>query len=222
MAMIQKGLTDHIIVVGHGTSGAEAVIELISRGTAPERIVVIDRNIQSLNVAEKLGCAVMEADATRDATLQSVHVDRARSLVVSTGRDDTAILVVLTARRLAPNVPISVTIRASDNEPLARQAGADTVINPASFAGLLLAGSTHGSHIADYLADLASISGSVALHERVVAAHEVGRPLADLATGLGVRLYRDGVAHGFWEPEAASLRAGDVVVEIMRREAREA
>ena len=217
MSMIQRGLTDHVIVVGHGTSGSEAVTELVSRGTSPEQIVVIDRNTQALDAAERLGCAILEADATRDTTLQSVHIGRARALVVSTGRDDTAILVVLTARRLAHRIPISVTIRASDNEPLARQAGANTVINPASFAGLLLAGSTHGSHISEYLADLASITGPVALHERPVKPEEVGRSLAGLSSGLGVRIYRNGVSHSFAEPEAASLRAGDIIVEIVSR-----
>ena len=34
--------------------------------------------------------------------------------------------------------------------------------------GLLLAGSTQGAHIADYIADLASSSGRVQLHEREV------------------------------------------------------
>src|SRR3546814_1869016 len=49
-------------------------------------------------------------------------------------------LIVLTVRHLSPQVPISVVIRAQDNELLARQAGANNVINPVSFTGLLLAG----------------------------------------------------------------------------------
>lgn len=42
MAQIQKNLTDHIVVLGFGISGAEAVAELVARGTDPGRIVVID------------------------------------------------------------------------------------------------------------------------------------------------------------------------------------
>ena len=94
---------------------------------------------------KSLGCAVLQADATRDKTLQAVHIDRARALIVSAGRDDTSILITLTARHLAPELTISVAVRNEDNELLARQAGATTVINPVSFAGLLLAGSTHGA-----------------------------------------------------------------------------
>ena len=119
-------------------------------------------------------------------------VARARCVAVSAGRDDTSILIVLTARGMAPHVPISVVVRADDNEDLARQAGATTVINPASFAGLLLAGSAHGPHIAEYMADLAAADGHVALHERQVTDAEVGRPLSAIGTGLGVPDYRGG------------------------------
>src|SRR3546814_4128864 len=79
------------------------------------------------------------------------------TLFRSAGRDDTSILIVLTVRHLAPRVPISVVIRTQDNELLARQAGANNVINPVSFTGLLLAGSAQGAHVADYMADLASV-----------------------------------------------------------------
>jgi len=216
MGMIQRALTDHILVIGFGTSGAEATRELIARGTDPTCIVVIDPRATAIAEAEALGVTVLEGDATRDRVLEDVRVDKARAILVSAGRDDASILIVLTARRLAHHVPISVSIRAEDNEPLARQAGANTVINPVSFTGILLAGSTHGPHIADYIADLASCSGRVALSERKVRDEEVGRSLRDISTGLGVRLYRAGKPYGFWSAEAGALRPGDLIVEIVQ------
>ncbi len=215
MERIRRNLCNHLIIAGSGTSGAEALDELIALGERPQDIVVIDPKAAALERPDSLGCAVIQADATRDKTLQAVHIERARALVVSAGQDDTSILITLTARHLAPSLKISVAVRNEDNELLARQAGATTVINPVSFAGLLLAGSTHGAHIADYLADLASSSGRVRLAEREVAPDECGKPLSAIAKGLGVRVYRDGVPHGFWEPEANSLRPGDCIVEIV-------
>jgi voltage-gated potassium channel len=215
MSVIQKRLSDHVVLCGHGTSGSAALQELIARGTEPRQIVVIDPHAEMLVEAEACGATVMQGDGTRDATLQAVRIEQARSLIVAAGRDDTSILIVLTARRLSPLVPISVVIKNSDNEPLAHQAGANTVINPANLAGLLLAGSTHGEHIAEYLADLAAVDGRVALHERVVTAEEIGRPLADLPTGLGLRIYRGAHVFGFWEVAAAKLQAGDKIVEIV-------
>ena len=149
MARIQEQLTDHVVVLGYGISGSEAVNELIARGTDPRCIVVMDSDPERLALAEEAGCNVIEADATRDEHLMAVRIDRAQTVLVSAGRDDASILIVLTARHLAPGVPISVVIRASDNELLAHQAGADNVINPVRFTGLLLAGSAQGAHIAD-------------------------------------------------------------------------
>lgn len=214
MARIQADLHNHIVVTGFGTSGQEAVHELLARGTDPREIVVIDGSDKALELAESQGCNVLCGDSTRDRTLKNVAIHRARSMIVSAGRDDTSILITLTARHLAPRLPISIVVRNEDNELPARQAGATTVINPVSFAGLLLAGSTSGQHIADYMADLAASGGRVKLNERSVLPEEVGKPLAAIKTGLGVRIYRDDRPFGFWEPEAKSLQTGDVIIEI--------
>lgn len=222
MARIQADLHNHIIVTGFGTSGSEAVRELLARGADPREIVVVDPLDKALAEAEDLGCNVLCGDSTRDQTLKDVAVRRARSLIVSAGRDDTSILITLTARHLAPDLPISIVVRNEDNELPARQAGATTVINPVSFAGLLLAGSTSGRHIADYMADLAASGGAVKLHERHVRPDEVGGPLSAITTGLGVRLYRDDRAIGFADAGAQKLQPGDLIIEIVQGDAAEA
>ncbi len=215
MARIQDQLSDHVVVLGFGVSGAEAVGELIERGTDPACIVVMDTNQERLEQAEALGCNVIEADASRDENLEAVRISKAQTVLVSAGRDDASILIVLTVRHLAPKVPISVVVRAADNELLARQAGAENVINPVRFTGLLLAGSARGAHIADYLGDLASVTGRVQLVEREVRQDEIGKSLSEACSGgRGLRVYRNGNACGFWEQEAECLQAGDIIVEI--------
>ncbi len=219
MTRIQEGLHGHIIVAGFGESGSQAVAELLRRGASVDSIVVIEPNSVARDAAGALGVNVIDADATRNATLDAARLSRAQALIVSTGRDDTSILVTLTARGLADHVPIRTVIKNVDNEALARTAGADTVINPASFAGLLLAGSCYGAHTADYLADLAATHGQVQLRERRVTAGELGLPLSAVKTGLGVRIYREGRPLGFWEPGVEVLLAGDMIVEIVPGEA---
>jgi voltage-gated potassium channel len=219
MARIQENLSNHIVVLGYGISGSESVAELIERGVDPQDIVVVDPSEERLIGAEELGCNVIAADATRDSTLEAVRIRQAQTVLVSAGRDDTSILIVLTVRHLAPNVPISVVVRADDNEFLARQAGANNVINPVRFTGLLLAGSAKGAHIADYLADLASVTGRVQLVERKVTAEECGKSISELQSGgRGLRIYRDGKVMGFWEEGCQSLQSGDIVVEIVPTE----
>lgn len=218
MARIQADLHNHIVVTGFGTSGREAVRELLARGVDAHEIVVVDPVETALTAAEDLGCNVLCGDSTRDRTLKDVAIHRARTLIVSAGRDDTSILITLTARHLAPRLPISIVVRNEDNELPARQAGATTVINPVSFAGLLLAGSTSGRHIADYMADLAASAGHVKLHERFVRPEEIGGPLSAIRTGLGVRICRDERPIGFGEPEAQKLQTGDLIIEIVEGE----
>lgn len=219
MARIQEQLSGHVVVLGYGVSGSQSVEELIARGTPSDSIVVVDPSEERLAEAEKLGVNVLAADATRDETLKAVRIGNAQSILVSAGRDDTSILIVLTVRHLAPKVPISVVVRAQDNEVLARQAGANNVINPVRFTGLLLAGSAQGAHISDYLADLASVSGRVQLVERVIDEEECGRAISELNSGgRGLRVYRNGRAIGYWEEECQDLQKGDIVVEIVPTE----
>jgi len=215
MAYIQRNLHDHIVLCGYGRSGAQAVEDLIARGTKAGNIVVIDRDPAAVERARLIGCAVMVGDATRDQILEDAKISRAKVVIVSAGRDDTSILMTLTARRLAPDIPISVAVRNHDNELPARQAGATTVINPAGFAGLLLANTAHGPRVVDYLTDLVSSKGRVKLAEREVKPEEYGKPMSAIAGSLGVRIYRDGQPYGFWEEETRSLAAGDILVEIL-------
>ena len=214
MKRIQRNLCDHIVVAGYGTKNSRAVQELIELGTQPRNIVVIDASEDRLDKAKALGCAVLGGDATRDETLKAVQIERAKLLIISAGRDDTSILICLTARHLAPDLRISLAVNAEDNEVPAKRAGADVVVNPLDFAGLLLATTHGGQHIADYLADLASRQGKVQLIEREVRPEEIGTSLKDLTDGLGVRIIRDGQPYGFWRPQVARLEQGDIVMAI--------
>jgi voltage-gated potassium channel len=215
MRRIQKNLCDHIILAGHGIMNSKALEELLAGGVDPGRIVVIDQSEEALEKASECGVAVLLGDASRDEILRAAHVDRAAALLVSAGRDDSAILIVLTARKLAPKVKISVTVRIANNEDIARQAGADTVVNPVSFGGLLLASSLEGPHRAEYLADLVTSEGQVMLRERLVEPHEVGRPLGEIATGQPVRLIRGGQSLRAHDPVANTLAPGDLILEII-------
>jgi voltage-gated potassium channel len=215
MKLIQKKLRDHVLIAGFGVSNDKALEELLRRGTPPKRIVVIDDDREALDRAAECGVAVLHGDAARDETLQAAHVERASALLVSTGRDDSNILVVLTARKLSPVVKISVTIRETDNEDIAKQAGADTVINPVSFSGLLLASSLEGPYRAEYLNDLANSEGRVMLRERLVGEEEAGRSPEQICTGQVVRLIRGGQAHSANDPIFQSLRTGDRILEII-------
>jgi len=217
MRNIQRTLHDHIVLAGFGPSGQKALEELFAAGMAVGDIVVIDMNAEMIERAKLAEVATILGDATRDEVLRAVHIERARNLIVSCGRDDTSILTVLTARHLAPAVRIAVAIRNSDNEDLAQQAGANVVVNPVSFTGLLLATTSHGEHIADYLADLATTRGD-RIREREASPDEVGRFLKEVRGGRAVRLYRGDEVLGPDDPGPPRVENGDMIVEIVPTE----
>lgn len=138
MKQIQKNLCHHFVIAGFGRSGSKAAEELIARGLSPSRLVVIDCSEAAVQAASALGAAAIKGDASSNEVLAAIRIDRASALIVSAGRDDTSILVVLTARALAPSVPISVSIQSLDNEDIAAHAGATTVINPISVTARML------------------------------------------------------------------------------------
>jgi len=214
MNIIQRGLRDHHILAGFGHSGRKALEELVSSGTSPDQIVIVECSPEGIEAARETGAATIQGDASRDEILRAVHIERAKTLIVSAGRDDTSILIVLTARHLSPSLRIAVAIRNSDNEDIARQAGANVVVNPVSFTGLLLASSTHGEYVADYIADLTTSTGTVTLRERRVESDEIGKSLRESGKGIGVRLYRGGVAYSALSAEAARLEKDDMILEI--------
>lgn len=213
--MIEKTLRDHYIVCGFGSGGEAAVTELIRQGVDPKAIVVVDPDPERVAAAVGIGVTALIGDATHNATLDAACVECAKALLVAPGRDDTAALIVLSARQLNPTIAISASVRSVENEDLLRQAGASSIINPVSLGGHLLARSSTHRGAVDYIRDLAAADGRVALHERLATAAEVGRPLRAVGPGLGVRLLRQGKPIGFWEVAAETIEAGDAIIEIV-------
>lgn len=215
MQKIHRELRGHCLVCGYGSSGEAAVAELCRGGSDPLHVVVIDTDAERVAKAVAFGVTGLVGDATHNEVLSAARIETAANVLVCIGRDDTAALVVLSARTLAPKAHVAAIVTSAENEGLVRQAGASVVVNPVDLGGQLLARATGNAHVVEYVTDLVTNSGQVCLQERTVASAEVGKALGDLTTGLGVRIMRDGAAIGFWDTAATSLRAGDIVVEIV-------
>jgi voltage-gated potassium channel len=217
MRSIQRTLHDHVVLAGFGRSGQKALEELLAGGTEADKIAVVDADAEAIEIAKAAGVATIRGDTTRDEVQKAVHIERARSLIVSCGRDDTSILTVLTARHLSRDATIAVAIRNSDNEDLAYQAGANVVINPVSFAGLLLATTHKGRHLAEYLTDLATARGNVRLRERQATEDEVGCLLKDISSGRVLRLYRGEAMLGPDDPGPPRVEHGDLILVLVAK-----
>ena len=219
MRRLQQRLRDHIVICGFGHTGRTAAEELVSKGHPPDAIVVIDLSEEALAEAAEAGYIGLKGDATRDQTAKDACVATAKAVIVSTGRDDSNVLIVLTVRNLGPKVRIIVAVSESENIKLLRQSGADTTVAPARLGGYILADAVFSGPAADCLCDLMTESGRLRLVERTPAPEEIGRPSREIKDEIVLRIYRGEKQIEFWqEGDESVLRAGDrlLVVQPVR------
>lgn len=178
---------DHTVVVGYGTKGRAAVDTLLGDGAEPTDIVVVDTDRTQLDAASALGLVTVTGNATKSSVLRVAGVQKAAAIVVATNRDDTAVLVTLTARELAPKIRIVASVRESENVHLLRQSGANSVVVSAETAGRLLGAATTNPSVVEVIEDLLTPDAGFSISERPVEESEVGgspRHLADIVLGV--------------------------------------
>jgi voltage-gated potassium channel len=186
---------DHTVVVGYGTKGRAAVETLLGDGADPTQIVVVDTDRTQLDAASALGLVTVTGNATRSGVLRIAGVHKAKAIVIATNRDDTAVLVTLTAREIAPDIRIVASVRESENVHLLRQSGANSVVVSAETAGRLLGAATTTPAVVEVIEDLLTPDAGFAISEREVEDAEVGgspRHLPDIVLGVvrGNELHR--------------------------------
>lgn len=213
MRRLQAKLQRHVIVCGYGHSGRCAAAELAARGMSREQILIMDVSQERLEEAAEHGYIGILGDASHEETLREAMLPTARALFVCTNRDDTNVLIVLTARNLSASVRIVARAEEAENEKLLKQSGANATVLPSRVGGLLMADSIDSSVLATYVMDLITAGGRVMLSERQAQAAEIGRMPSDLHETRILRVMRGSRGYGFWEPEAR-IQAGDVLVVV--------
>ncbi len=212
----RQRVQDHSVIVGFGVKGRAALTTLIEQGTPPDQVVVVTHDRISLNDATSLGATGVLGDATREDVLTEALLPRAKRIIVALDRDDTAVLVTLTARRLNATATIVASARESQNIDVLRQSGADAVIPTSESAGRML-GLAIGSPAAGHLVeDLLEPAHGLEIVERDITAAELGLAPADLRKHHEVVLtvVRDGTAHRFDQAAITVLQRGDRVVVV--------
>ena len=131
-------MRNHTVVVGYGTKGRTAVAAMVGDEVAPADIVVVDENATALERAKSAGLVTVHGDATNSEVLRLASAQHAKSIIVATDDDASAVLVTLTARELAPNAKIIAAAREAENQHLLQQSGADSTVVSSETAGRLL------------------------------------------------------------------------------------
>lgn len=214
MKKLQSQLDQHLIVCGYGHGGQAAVHEAIERGIPANLIVVLDHDEGRLALAAEAGCIGLSGDATREQDLQDAGVKRAKTVMICLGRDDAAVLTVLTVRQLNKQVRIVCSVSEEENIKLIEQAGASATVAPSMIGGYLMTNFMQSSHTAEYLNDLMRIGGETRLIERAPQADEIGRPMREIGPSLVVRLHRGAETINFWDDAKSIIQSGDALLVI--------
>lgn len=208
---------NHTVVVGYGTKGRTATAAVVADGVRPSEVVVVDDDQAALDAAAADGLVTVRGDATKSDVLRLAGVQHASALVIAANRDDTAVMVTLTARELNPRAKIVVAIRESENTHLMRQSGANSVVVSSETAGRLLGIATITPSVVEVVEDLLSPEEGYAIAEREVEPTETGGSPAhtrDLVLGV----VRDGVLYRVGDAEVEEIEVGDRLLYVRQGE----
>jgi voltage-gated potassium channel len=212
----RSGMRNHVVVVGYGTKGRSAVETLETNGANPAQIVVIDSRPTAVADANVRGYAAIEGDATRRDILRRAEIARAREIVITLDRDDSAILAMLTVRQLNPSAHVVVAVREDDNASLLRQCGANVVVTSSEAVGRLLGLSATSPNIGTVIEDLLSSREGLEVGERQVTAAEAGHAPSEVEGERVLAVVRNKTLRRFYDPAVATLQTGDQVVVVRR------
>lgn len=217
MHRLQRRLDGHMVICGFGNSGKSAAAELVGKGIAAEDIIVIDRDERQVRTAVDRGFVALQGEATREELLRVAGVERARGIVVAVGRDDTALMTVVTARSIGTHAKIVASVHERENIKLLRNAGADTIVTPWTFGGYLLADGVTQTYTVDLIQDVLSHEGDLAMIERPPRPDEIGRRTRELRYSLVLGLVRDGRRVMFWEDAELCIEPRDELIVVDAR-----
>ncbi|MEO3756739.1 potassium channel family protein [Mycobacterium sp. B14F4] len=209
---------NHTVVIGYGTKGRTAVAAMVGDEIAPADIVVVDENPAALERAKSAGLVTVRGSATDSEVLRLASAQHAKAIIVAANRDDTAVLVTLTARELAPKAKIIAAVREAENQHLLQQSGADSTVVTSETAGRLLGIAVQTPSVVEMMEDLLTPDAGFAIAEREVTPKETGgspRHLSDIVLGV----VRSGQLLRVDDAQVDSLESGDRLLYIRSADA---
>ena len=210
----RKRMRNHVVVVGFGTKGKSAVETLQNNGASPSQVVVIDSRPSAITDANIRGYAAIEGDATRREILRRAEIMKAREVLITVDRDDSAILVMLTVRQLNPSAHVVVAVREDDNASLLRQSGANAVVTSSEAVGRVLGLSAVSPNLGAVIEDLLSSNEGLEVAERPVTKEEIGHSPGEVEGERVIAVVRNKTLRRFYDPTVATLEGGDQVVVV--------
>jgi len=149
-------IRNHYIICGLGHIGMSIIRQLVMQG---HEVVVIEKdpNNRFLNSARSLGVPVIVDDATLPGVLKAANLETANALLMVTSNDLANMEIALTAKAIAPRIPVVVRCQDPQLGQSAQEVFEfDTVLCPTelatpSFVAAALGGKILGNGMTDDL-----------------------------------------------------------------------
>jgi voltage-gated potassium channel len=129
-------IKDHIIICGAGRVGRRLAADVADRNIP---LLIVEADQAKAQWAVEQNFPVLVGDATSETILRQARIEFARGLASAVTSDAQNVYIVLTARGIAPKLPIVTRASEEEAEPRLHKAGANTVISPYAYAGQRMA-----------------------------------------------------------------------------------
>ncbi len=221
-------LKDHVVVCGYGRIGVMLARDLAAGG-AP--FVILERDDGRVDEARSAGHLALQGDATDEACLRAVGIERATVLATVLPGDATNVFITLTARGLNAALRIIARGEAPSTEKKLIQAGADQVILPTHISAERIASMilypNQGTDTGDErrMREVTAVLGDLGLQLAVTVAADEGeladRTVASIEAAAGgaflvVAINRRGGETMDRPPADTVVARGDGVVTVGR------
>jgi voltage-gated potassium channel len=130
-------LNHHVIVCGLGKMGFQAAWELKQ---ANQSFVIVEQDESKGKNPRMQGELILYGNAMNEVVLERAGIHRAAGLITALTTDADNVLVTLTARQMAPNIPIVARSAKLGTETKLKAAGANHIVSPYEIGGRRMAG----------------------------------------------------------------------------------
>ncbi len=120
-------MEQHVVICGFSAT-AKA---LLHRFRTEEVLLVVKEKESMEHLSTEYGIAVVLGDYTTSTVLRKAGVERARAVVAVSDSDAENAFVCLTAKKLAPAVPVIATVSSEENKEKLDEVGVDRILSPA-------------------------------------------------------------------------------------------
>jgi len=217
-----KKLDNHFILCGYDRIGQVIANALRREGRA---FVILTPAQEEIDGAQEGRCLCLQGDPSDYDTLKKAGVERARGLLAVTGDDATNVFIIVSARKLRPDLLIVARASTQDSISKLEAVGANRAINPYSTGGERIARIALYPGVSDFIEKvLPGYGRELSLEDIEVAANSslVGKSVSeaqDYSGGASILAVRKHGVETIAKPsDDTKIEVGDSLIILGQRE----